>query len=83
MRNSSEEFIPCQKLQFSLFMFFREECLALVLVPGKYGNGKYDLKAWTLNFVADALFCVDDCCGLTDRHSSLDNHDITVKVILC
>ena len=47
------------------------------------GNGKYDLKAWTLRFVADALFCVDDCCGLTDRHSSLDNHDITVKIILC
>ena len=74
MRNSSEEFIPCQKLQFSLFMFFQGRMLGVGVGPWEIwdgnGNGKYDLKAWTLRFVADALFCVDDCCGLTDRHSS-------------
>ena len=83
MRNSSDEFIPCQKWQFSLSMFFQRRMLGVGPWEIWNGNGKYDLKAWTLRFVAGALFCVDDCCGLTDRHSSLDNHDITVKVIIC
>ena len=46
MRNSSEEFIPCQKLQFSLFMFFHGRMLGVGVGPWEIwdGYGKYDLK---------------------------------------
>ena len=54
MRNSRDEFITCQKLQFSLFMFFQGRMLGVGVGPWEIWdeNGKYDLKAWTLRFVA-------------------------------
>ena len=57
MRNSSDEFIPCQKLQFSLFMFFQGRMLGVGVGPWEIwdGNGKYDLKGSFTIFLFSAI----------------------------